>query len=105
MAELRLSRAHGQGPPNERPVRGDNRTGQAIWALGVDGRSRRIQPRWGGKTAPTYIGRGRVAERSNASADFFDFVAGIFIARRGDWLRQQPTCRTPRRQRVDSAPC
>jgi hypothetical protein len=27
----------------ERPVRGDNRTGQAIWALGVDGRSRRIQ--------------------------------------------------------------
>src|SRR6476660_869328 len=29
---------------NERPVRGDNRTGQAIWALGVDGRSRRIQP-------------------------------------------------------------
>src|SRR6516165_4480523 len=27
---------------NERPVRGDNRTGQAIWALGVDGRSRRI---------------------------------------------------------------
>jgi hypothetical protein len=28
----------------KRPVRGDNRTGQAIWALGVDGRSRRIQP-------------------------------------------------------------
>ena len=26
----------------KRPVRGDNRTGQAIWALGVDGRSRRI---------------------------------------------------------------
>src|SRR5258707_3261754 len=26
------------------PVRGDNRTGQAILALGVDGRSRRIQP-------------------------------------------------------------
>jgi hypothetical protein len=27
---------------NERPVRGDIRTGQAIWAHGVDGRSRRI---------------------------------------------------------------
>lgn len=26
----------------KRPVRGDNRTGQAIWALGVDGRSRLI---------------------------------------------------------------
>src|SRR6516225_5039332 len=32
---------------NERPVRGDSRTGQAIWALGVDGRSRRIQPSMG----------------------------------------------------------
>jgi hypothetical protein len=50
--------------PNERPVRGDNRTGQAIWALGVDGRSRRIQPRWGGIAAPTDIGRSRVGARS-----------------------------------------
>jgi hypothetical protein len=40
-------------PPNERPARGDNRAGQAKWALGVDGRSRRIQPRLGGLTAPT----------------------------------------------------
>src|SRR6266478_1268450 len=56
---------------NERPVRGDNRTGQAIWALGVDGRSRRIQPRWGGITAPTYVGRRRVAARSNRPCDFF----------------------------------
>ncbi len=29
-------------PQNERPVRGDNRTGQSLWALGVDGRSRLI---------------------------------------------------------------
>src|SRR5258708_31573308 len=58
---------------NERPVRGDNRTGQAIWALGVDGRSRRIRPRWGGITAPTHIGRGRAALRSNASAIFLAF--------------------------------
>src|ERR1700693_1561850 len=62
---------------NERPVRGDNRTGQAIWALGVDGRSRRIQPRWGGITAPTLIGRGRGVARSNRPADFFSFLAGV----------------------------
>src|SRR5450432_2337282 len=58
---------------NERPVRGDNRTGQAIQALGVDGRSRRIQPRWGGITAPTHIGRARPAERSNRRAIFLSF--------------------------------
>src|ERR1700737_3384601 len=37
---------------NKRPDRGDNRSGGAIRALGVDGRSRLIQL-WGGKTAPT----------------------------------------------------
>src|ERR1700751_6125000 len=37
---------------NKRPDRGDNRSGRAIRALGVDGRSRLIQL-WGGKTAPT----------------------------------------------------
>jgi hypothetical protein len=63
---------------NERPVRGDNRTGQAIWALGVDGRSRRIQPRWGGITAPTHIGRRRAAARSNRPAIFLTFSARNF---------------------------
>jgi len=63
----------GRWPQNERPVRGDNRTGQAIWALGVDGRSRRIQPRWGGITAPTCIGRGGDAKRSNRAAIFLTF--------------------------------
>jgi len=47
----------------------------------VDGRSRRIQPRWGGITAPTDIGRGRVAERSNGPRIFLTsgqlFLAGI----------------------------
>src|SRR3979409_1126348 len=62
---------------NERPVRGDNRTGQAIWALGVDGRSRRIQPRWGGITAPTHIGRRRPPARSNPSAIFLTFWQGL----------------------------
>jgi len=44
---LRLDRAaagYGRSlAEKQRPVRGDNRTGQAIWALGVDGRSRQIQ--------------------------------------------------------------
>src|SRR6266404_841444 len=47
-------------------------------ALGVDGRSRRIQPRWGGITAPTVIvsreGRGTFKRTS----DFFNFLAGDF---------------------------
>src|SRR5882757_6038000 len=68
---------------NERPVRGDNRTGQAIWALGVDGRSRRIQPRWGGITAPTDICRGRAAKRSNRLWVFLTFSAGVFSAETG----------------------
>src|SRR6202166_127545 len=57
-------------PGNESPAGGDTRTGQAIWALGVDGRSRRIQPRWGGITAPTDMSRRRVAIRSNLLALF-----------------------------------
>src|SRR6202022_3872408 len=89
-------------PKNERPVRGDNRTGQAIWALGVDGRSRRIQPRWGGITAPTSIGRDRVAGRSNGVAIFLTFwppVPGPKItARRGFSYRLRRTCRTPWRE-------
>src|ERR1700730_9988285 len=63
---------------NERPVRGDNRTGQAIWALGVDGRSRLIHPRWGGITAPTHSSRSRGATRSNPPAIFLRFWPGIF---------------------------
>src|ERR1700722_44291 len=63
---------------NERPVRGDNRTGQAVWALGVDGRSRRIQPRWGGITAPTSILSQQHRRTFNAPACFFNFLAGTF---------------------------
>src|ERR1700739_2394305 len=84
---------------NERPVRGDNRTGQAIWALGVDGRSRQIQPRWGGITAPTDVGRNRGAARSNPRAIFLTLFGGRFsnkaIAQRGDRHRRQPIFRTP----------
>jgi hypothetical protein len=76
---------------DERPVRGDNRTGQAIWALGVDGRSRRIQPRWGGITAPTDIGRGTVAARSNHRRFFWDFFGGRCVtARRAARLTAPP---------------
>ena len=94
---------------NERPVRGDNRTGQAIWALGVDGRSRRIQPRWGGITAPTYIGRSRVGSTFKRPRDFFDFFAGSFsdgnLLRGGrDWLRRRPIYRTPWRPPAGSGP-
>jgi hypothetical protein len=38
--------------------------GSSYMGAGVDGRSRRIQPRWGGITAPTLIGRGGLAKRS-----------------------------------------
>src|ERR1700722_14122974 len=57
---------------NERPVRGDNRTGQAVWALGVDWRSRRIQPRWGGML-PHLFCRGRGAARSTRPENFLTF--------------------------------
>src|SRR6202790_5371133 len=70
VAGMTLAKAR---PKNERPVRGDNRTGQAIWALGMDGRSRRIQPRWGGITTPTCMGRGKPAARSNVSRIFLAF--------------------------------
>src|SRR5580704_5726421 len=66
-----------------RPVRGDNRTGQAIWALGVDGRSRRIQPRWGGITAPTSIGRGGSARRSTGYRSFLTLWQVCFC--KGFW--------------------
>src|SRR4051794_31559876 len=59
--KLSLPFAH-RALKNERPARGDNRAGQAIPGAGVDGRSRRIQPRWGGITAPTQLSRGDLAE-------------------------------------------
>ena len=76
-------------------------------ALGVDGRSRRIQPRWGGITAPTVIvsRQGRQHVQTDFGI-FFNFLAGGFgrktTARRADRPRQRPTCRTPWRQAVGS---
>ena len=45
--------------------------------LGVDGRSRRIQPRWGGISAPTDIGRRRAIERSKRPSNFFNFFGEL----------------------------
>ena len=58
---------------NERPVRGDNRTGQAIWALGVDGRSRRIQPMGRDNRSHTYSSRQR-RRTFKPEANFFNFL-------------------------------
>ena len=78
--------------PNERPVRGDNRTGQAILALGVDGRSRRIQPRWGGITAPTVSlsPTGRLTFKAAPRFFWLPFRTEV-MACRDRW----PACRRP----------
>ncbi len=85
------------GGQNERPVRGDNRTGQAIRALGVDGRSRRIQPRWGGITAPTDIVSREGRRTFKGSANFFNLFAKPFQVRES--LRAGPTGRFVGRHR------
>jgi hypothetical protein len=61
------------GAENERPVRGDNRTGQAIWALGVDGRSRRIQPM--GRDYRSHINKSQHPRRTfKTPGNFFNLV-------------------------------
>src|SRR5439155_24334192 len=63
------------GAENERPVRGDNRTGQAIWALGVDGRSRLIQPM--GRDYRSHIDKSQHPRRTfKTPGDFFNLVSG-----------------------------
>ena len=65
---------------NERPVRGDNRTGQAIWALGVDGRSRRIQPM--GRDYRSHINKSQHPRRTFKTAgDFFNFLFGTIAGK------------------------
>src|SRR5258707_12116779 len=102
------SASAGNAGKSERPVRGDNRTGQAIWALGVDGRLRRIQPRWGGITAPTYVGRGRAAARSNDPAIFLtfwqEFFGGDYFAAKRLALPGAGFCHSPARAGGLSAP-
>jgi hypothetical protein len=65
---------------NERPVRGDNRTGQAIWALGVDGRSRRIQPM--GRDYRSHIDKSQHPRRTfKTPGDFFNLLFGAIAAK------------------------
>ena len=68
------------GAENERPVRGDNRTGQAIWALGVDGRSRRIQPM--GRDYRSHIDKSQHPRRTfKTPSDFFNLLFGAIAAK------------------------
>jgi hypothetical protein len=69
--------------PQKRKTRpGGQPDGSSYMGAGVDGRSRRIQPRWGGMTAPTSSSRGRATGRSTRRRIFLtswqDSLAGIF---------------------------
>jgi hypothetical protein len=76
----RRSLSRKAGAENERPVRGDNRTGQAIWALGVDGRSRRIQPM--GRDYRSHIDKSQHPRRTfKTPGDFFNPVFGAIAAK------------------------
>jgi hypothetical protein len=92
---------------NERPVRGDNRTGQAIWALGVDGRSRRIQPM--GRDYRSHINKSQHPRRTfKTSGDFFNplfgMIAGKITAQHAILRRLQPICPMPSMAGGHSAP-
>ena len=63
--------------PKRKTRPGGQPDGSSHMGAGVDGRSRRIQPRWGGTTTPTCIGRKRGAARSNPCELFLGFRAGI----------------------------
>jgi hypothetical protein len=83
---------------NERPVRGDNRTGQAIWALGVDGRSRRIQPM--GRDYRSHTDKSQHPRRTfKTPGDFFNLVFGgncrKITAQRAVWQRLRSIFQPP----------
>jgi hypothetical protein len=86
---------------NERPARGDNRTGQAIWALGGWALAPNTAST-GRITAPTDVGSREGRRTFKRSCDFLNFFGGRLwtevTARRGDGLRQRAACRTPWRQ-------
>ena len=95
------------GAENERPVRGDNRTGQAIWALGVDGRSRLIQPM--GRDYRSHIDKSQHPRRTfNTPGDFFNLLLGAIAAKitaqQAISRRLRPTCPTRSTAGSHSAP-
>src|SRR4051794_4176962 len=57
-------------PTNQKTRPGGQPGGSSYMGAGVDGRSRRIQPCWGGITAPTCIGRSKRGDVQSA-ANFF----------------------------------
>ena len=74
-------------------------------ALGVDGRSRRIQP-MGGITAPTYISRSTSPNVQNAGRFFWPSVRGDCLeitAPLADWLHLRPIFPQPSTARSRSA--
>jgi len=95
------------GAENERPVRGDNRTGQAIWALGVDGRSRLIQPM--GRDYRSHIDKSQHPRRTfKTPGDFFNLLLGAIAAKitaqQAISRRLRPTCPTRSTAGSHSAP-
>jgi hypothetical protein len=71
-----------QYAPQKRKTRpGGQPDGSSYMGAGVDGRSRRIQPRWGGIAAPTVIGRGGLAKRSKRPRIFLLFEPDFLDAK------------------------
>src|SRR5258706_7888946 len=73
--ESRFRQAERRRCPQKRKTRrGGQPDGSShMGALGVDGRSRRIQPRWGGITAPTDIMSREGRRTFKRTSDFFNF--------------------------------
>ena len=77
--------------PQKRKTRpGGQPDGSSYMGAGVDGRSRRIQPRWGGMTAPTSSSRGRGTGRSTRRRIFLTSWQGFWRALRRRLLRRRP---------------
>src|ERR1700694_4148014 len=93
---------------NERPVRGDNRTGQAIWALGWMGARAEYSLDGEELPLPPLFVVGGQRHVQTALAIFPTFLAGVLdgktIAPQGDWRCRQPICPTPGRPPARSEP-
>src|SRR6266404_2772032 len=78
--ESRFRQAERRKYPQKRKTRpGGQPDGSShMGALGVDGRSRRIQPRWGGITAPTDIVSRQGRSTFKRTWDFFELFCGRF---------------------------
>src|SRR5258706_14479836 len=80
LLKAQFRQAERRNYPQKRETRpGGQRDGSSHrGALGVDGRSRRIQPRWGGITTPTDIVSRQGRSTFKRTSDFFNFLAGRF---------------------------